>query len=81
MNLGGIFTFIVRESTNREPKLTPNHEKILPDDERESDQRVSANSLSSLSIARRIASSTPIGCMLNTFNADSSQTTVGCTIL
>ena len=64
MTLGGIFICAVLESINRDPKLSPDHESIFPDAEIESDQRVSENDLSSLSIARRIASLTPIGFML-----------------
>jgi len=59
MTLGGIFICAVLESINRDPKLSPDHESIFPDAEIESDQCVSENDLSSLSIARRIASLTP----------------------
>ena len=48
---------------------TPPHAGRAPDDDRASDQRVTANSRSSLSIAVRMAISMPIGCTGNACNA------------
>ena len=79
MNKKVIYTTIFGGYDNLvEPHFVPDGWDFVcfTDDDIESDQRVSENALSSLSIARRIASLTPIGFMLKTFNADSSRTTV-----
>lgn len=62
---GEVATVAVRESTRRLPNRTPPQLRDERVADSESDQRVSANSASSLRRARSMASRTPTGFMLN----------------
>ncbi len=65
----------------RVPNRTPPHRRGGPAEDKASDQRVSAKSRSSFRSALAMASRTPVGRMVNSVNAVSSCTTVGCRML
>ena len=71
----------VRESTSRVPKRTPPHDRLFPEEERASDQDVSANSRFSFCNALSIASFKPLGLIANTVSAEWFRTSVGLRML
>ncbi len=73
---GGTGTRAARESISREPTAAPPNERGAGPDERASDQRVAANSRSSLTRARAMASRAPRGRTRKTPSAEGSRTTV-----